>query len=46
MKAKMTEFINIVMQDPAMDHMTGFTGGGSANSGHAFIQLKPLEERR
>ena len=30
MKTKMTDFFSIVNQDPAIDHITGFTGGGSA----------------
>jgi multidrug efflux pump len=47
MKAKMDEFFSIVMQDPAIDHTTGFSGGGGggSNTGRMFIQLKPLEQR-
>ncbi|MCU1263570.1 MAG: mdtC [Bryobacterales bacterium] len=45
MKAKMDQFFSIVMEDPAIDHTTGFTGGGSSNTGRMFIQLKPLEQR-
>jgi multidrug efflux pump len=48
MKAKMDQFFSIVMQDPAIDHTTGFNGGGGgggSNTGRMFIQLKPLEER-
>ncbi len=45
MKEKMVQFSTIVSQDPAVDHATGFTGGGSSNTGRMFIQLKPLEQR-
>src|SRR5205085_12611922 len=46
MHEKMDQFMRIVQADPAVENVTGFTGGGSANSGRAFIQLKPLKERK
>src|SRR5215469_6729257 len=47
MRAKMVEFVNIVMQDPAIENVMGFAGGNTAmNQGRMFITLKPLRERR
>ncbi len=47
MRPKMTQFIGIVMKDPAVQTIVGFAGGNtSANSGRMFITLKPLEERK
>jgi multidrug efflux pump len=45
MKKKLTQFIRIIGQDPAVDSVVGFTGGGQTNSGFVFISLKPLSER-
>ncbi len=45
MQQKMTQFINIVHSDPAVDSVVGFTGGGAANSGFVFISLKALSQR-
>jgi multidrug efflux pump len=47
MSQKMREFTDIVMQDPAVDTVTAFTGGGSGGStARVFSQLKPLSERK
>ncbi len=47
MKQKMTQFVNLVMQDPAVQTIVGFAGGNtSSNSGRMFITLKPLDERK
>ena len=46
MKKKMTAFAEIVQQDPAVDTVTAFTGGGSTNSGFFFMSLKPQAQRR
>ncbi|HUW50474.1 MAG TPA: multidrug efflux RND transporter permease subunit [Sulfuricella sp.] len=46
MRDKLAVFVNIVGQDPAVDGVVGFTGGGQTNSGRMFIGLKPLAERR
>jgi multidrug efflux pump len=47
MKDKMTHFVQIVMEDPAVDTIVGFAGGNtSANQGRLFITLKPLSERK
>ena len=46
MSQKLKQFIDIVRSDPAVDSVSGFTGGGSVNSGFVFIALKPVEERK
>jgi len=47
MKQKMTQFVNIVMKDPAVETIVGFAGGNtSANQGRMFVTLKPLAERK
>ena len=46
MSDKIKRYASIVLKDPAVDTMGGFTGGGSAlNQGRFFVMLKPLEER-
>jgi len=47
MRQKLTEVVEIIMSDPAVDSTTGFGGGGSGttNSGRMFIALKPRAER-
>jgi multidrug efflux pump len=46
MSDKIRRYSSIVLKDPAVDTMAGFTGGGSAlNQGRFFMMLKPLEER-
>ena len=46
MSDKMRRYISIVMKDPAVDTMAGFTGGNNAlNQGRFFVMLKPLEQR-
>jgi multidrug efflux pump len=47
MREKVKSFTEIVRQDPAIDTLTAFTGGGGGNnSGRFFAQLKPLGERK
>ena len=45
MRQKLSDFISIVRQDPAVATVVGFTGGGQTNSGFVFVALKPLSER-
>ncbi|HET7493743.1 MAG TPA: efflux RND transporter permease subunit, partial [Bradyrhizobium sp.] len=45
MQQKLTQFITIIKNDPAVDTAVGFTGGGQTNSGFVFVALKPLGER-
>jgi multidrug efflux pump len=47
MSQKMRTFTDIVSQDPAVDTVISFTGGGSGGStARLFSQLKPLNERK
>jgi multidrug efflux pump len=47
MSGKLKEFNKIVMEDPAVDSVTAFTGGGNGTStSRLFAQLKPLDERK
>jgi multidrug efflux pump len=46
MRTKLSEFVEIVRQDPAVANVTAFTGGGRRNGGSMFIALKPLSERK
>ena len=47
MSAKLKEFTNLVMQDPAVETATSFVGGGGGSgTARMFAQLKPLEERK
>jgi multidrug efflux pump len=52
MQQKLTQFIDIVKSDPAVDTAVGFTGGSgpgpgaSTNTGTVFASLKPLGERK
>ena len=47
MSKKMRAFVDIVREDPAVDTVTAFTGGGNGTStARMFAQLKPLAERK
>jgi multidrug efflux pump len=47
MKQKMSQFVNIVMADPAIETVVAFAGGNTAyNNGRMFITLKPLNQRK
>lgn len=46
MQQKLRDFMNIVLQDPAVENVSGYTGGGQRNSGNMFITLKPVSQRR
>jgi hydrophobe/amphiphile efflux-1 (HAE1) family protein len=47
MREKMKQFVNIVMQDPAVNTVVAFAGGNTAyNNGRMFITLKPISERK
>lgn len=45
MKNKLSAYVGLVKQDPAVENVVGFVGGTTVNSGSIFITLKPLEER-
>jgi multidrug efflux pump len=46
MQQKLTQFVDILRQDPAVENVNGFTGGGQTNGGFVFVVLKPLSERQ
>ncbi len=46
MEQKLTQFVDIIRKDPAVQNIVGFTGGGQTNSGFVFVVLKPLSERK
>ncbi len=51
MRQKLTEVVDIIKSDPAVDNVIGFSGGGGSssnttNTGRMFIGLKPLDERK
>lgn len=45
MRGKLQDFMKIIRDDPAVDNVTGFTGGSRVNSGMMFITLKPRDQR-
>jgi multidrug efflux pump len=45
MREKLAAFVDIIQADPAVESVTGFTGGGQRNSGFMFVSLKPRAER-
>jgi multidrug efflux pump len=46
MRGKMTQYVAILMKDPDVDGVVGFTGGGQTNSGFLFVTLKPPGPRK
>jgi len=46
MQKKLGQFVDIIKQDPAVDAVVGFTGGGQTNGGFMFLSLKPLAQRK
>jgi multidrug efflux pump len=46
MRGKMTQYVAILMKDPDVDGVVGFTGGGQTNSGFLFVTLKPAGPRK
>ena len=45
MRPKLADFVEIVRQDPAVENVIAFTGGGQRNRGSMFVTLKPIKER-
>lgn len=45
MSQKVTQFVELVRSDPAVEHVSAFTGGGQKNYAYLFGVLKPLRER-
>jgi multidrug efflux pump len=49
MREKLATFIQIVREDPAVENVVGFSGGGGfggRNTGSMFVTLKSLDERK
>ncbi len=48
MQSAAVRFVRAITNDPAVQNVIAFTGGGqgAANSGFIFMALKPLEERK
>ena len=46
MQQKLTQFVTIIKNDPAVETAVGFTGGGQTNSGFMFVALYPLDKRK
>jgi multidrug efflux pump len=46
MRQKLTEIVEIIRSDPAVESVTAFSGGGTNNVGRSFIALKPLRQRK
>jgi multidrug efflux pump len=46
MRPKLTSYIKIIGEDPAVASVVGFTGGSQRNTGMMFVTLKPLEQRK
>jgi multidrug efflux pump len=45
MQKKMAAFVSTVKEDPAVESVAGFLGGGTVNTGRVFVGLKPKEKR-
>jgi len=46
MQNKLINIMNIIRNEPAVQDVTGFTGGGQRNSGFMYIMLKPVSQRK
>ncbi|HEY3129602.1 MAG TPA: efflux RND transporter permease subunit, partial [Acidobacteriota bacterium] len=48
MQRRVTQFVDIVMKDPAVDSDLAWAGGGGGtlNTGRMFVTLKPLKQRK
>jgi multidrug efflux pump len=45
MQQKLTQFVDILQQDPAVETVSGSTGDNKTNGCFVFVALKPLSER-
>ncbi|HVQ29683.1 MAG TPA: multidrug efflux RND transporter permease subunit, partial [Vicinamibacteria bacterium] len=46
LEEKLRAYVAIIREDPAVDNVLAFGGGGARNTARMFVQLKPLEERK
>ena len=42
---KLTQFVQTIMQDPAVESVAGFVPAGTVNTGRVFLGLKPNKDR-
>ena len=45
MRQRVDTFMAIIKEDPAVENVNGFTGGGQRNGANFYVALKPLAER-
>ncbi len=45
MRGKLSQFEQVLREDPAVDQVVGFIGLRQANAGSVFVSLKPLAQR-
>lgn len=46
MQEKLTQFVNIIQNDPSVETVVGFVGGTTTNSGQVFVSLKEMSKRK
>ncbi|MEN6320953.1 MAG: multidrug efflux RND transporter permease subunit [Syntrophaceae bacterium] len=46
MQRKLISIMDIIRSDPAVETVSGFTGGGRRNSGFMYISLKPVNKSK
>jgi multidrug efflux pump len=46
MQEKLKQYVDIIMDDPAVRSLVADTGGGSENTGRVEIELKPVDVRK
>ncbi|TFW03019.1 nodulation protein, partial [Oxalobacteraceae bacterium OM1] len=46
LQGKLRQLVNVIHNDPAVDTVVGFTGGGRAGGGFVFVNLKPASQRK
>jgi multidrug efflux pump len=44
-RSRMQRFVSIIDQDPAVQSVVAFTGGGGSSGGFVFMELKPKSQR-
>jgi multidrug efflux pump len=45
LRHKLIQFLEIIQQDPAVETVSGSTGGGLTNGSQVYVVLKPMSER-
>ena len=46
LRGKLTQYLDIIQHDPAVEHTFGYVGSSSTNSGSLLIMLKDLSKRK